>query len=124
MILNLIKLSSFTQPLRRRKDVRYRKMDEHYFKTVKHGTGASREEEEIEISEKKFQKKFKDRIKKPIRKNRYMFHFEEKEYSIDVFKKDLKGLFMLEIEFPSMEEFEAVQTASHTRNTCHQRCEL
>jgi len=100
------KITQFYTTITATKDVRYRKMDDLYYKTTKHGTGVSREEEEAEISEKKFQKKFKDRIKEPIQKNRYMFHFEGKEYSIDVFKKDLKGLFMLEIEFPSMHEFE------------------
>ena len=88
------------------KGVRYRQMDDRYFKTIKHGTGASRDEEEVEISEKKFHKKLKDRIKEPIRKNRYIFHFEGKEYSIDVFKKAFKGLYILEIEFPAMEDFE------------------
>jgi CHAD domain-containing protein/CYTH domain-containing protein len=81
-------------------------MDDRYFKTVKYGTGVSRDEEEVEISEKKFQKNFKDRIKEPIRKNRYIFHFEAKEFSIDVFKKAFKGLYMLEIEFSTMEDFE------------------
>ena len=100
------KITQFYTTITPDKGVRYRQMDDHYFKTIKHGTGASRDEEEVEISEKKFQKKFEDRIKEPIRKNRYMFHFEGKEYSIDVFKKDFKGLYMLEIEFPSMEDFE------------------
>jgi CHAD domain-containing protein/CYTH domain-containing protein len=88
------------------KGVRYRQMDDRYFKTIKHGSGASREEREVEISEKKFHKKLKDRIKDPIRKNRYMFYFEGEEFSIDVFKKGLKGLYFLEIEFPNMEAFE------------------
>lgn len=94
------------------KGVRYRQMDDRYFKTVKYGTGASREEKEVEISEKKFQKKFEERIKEPIRKNRYMYHFEGKEYSIDVFKKAFKGLYILEIEFPNMEDFEQFKLPS------------
>ncbi|WP_309500131.1 CHAD domain-containing protein [Sulfurovum sp.] len=100
------KITQFYTTITPTNSVRYRQMDDQYFKTIKHGTGASRDEEEMEISEQKFQKKFEDRIKNPIRKNRYMFLFEEKEYSIDVFKKDFKGLFILEIEFPSMEDFE------------------
>ena len=100
------KISQFYTTITVDKGVRYRQMDDRYFKTIKDGTGASRDEEEVEISEKKFQKKFKDRIKEPIRKNRYMFHFKGKEYSIDVFKKELKGLYILEIEFSTMEDFE------------------
>lgn len=100
------KITQFYTTITPFKGVRYREMDDRYFKTIKHGIGASRDEEEVEISAQKFQKKFEDRIKDPIRKNRYVFHFEGKEYSIDVFKKDFKGLFILEIEFPSMEDFE------------------
>ncbi|MFC2073472.1 CHAD domain-containing protein [Campylobacterota bacterium] len=89
------------------KGVRYRQMDDRYFKTIKHGSGASREEIEVEISEKKFEKKFEDRIKNPIKKIRYMFTVEGETYSIDVFKKALKGLYILEIEFPDMKAFTA-----------------
>ena len=38
------------------KGVRYRQMDDRYFKTIKHGTGASREEKEVEISERNFKR--------------------------------------------------------------------
>jgi len=88
------------------KGVRYRKMDDRYFKTIKQGIGVSRDEEEFEISKKTFQKNVKKCIKKPIQKNRYFFHFEGKEYSIDIFKKELKGLYLLEVEFPDIESFE------------------
>lgn len=100
------KITQFYTTIKPDKGVRYRQMDDRYFKTVKYGTGAARDEEEVEISEKKFQKKLKDRIKEPIRKNRYLFDVEGKEYSIDVFKKAFKGLYILEIEFQSMEDFE------------------
>lgn len=101
------KITQFYTTITPDKGVRYRRMDDRYFKTIKQGTGASREEEETEIPEQKFHKKFKDRIKNPIKKTRYLFELEGKEYSIDVFKKELKGLYMLEIEFPTMEAFEA-----------------
>jgi CHAD domain-containing protein/CYTH domain-containing protein len=86
--------------------VRYREMDKRYFKTVKYGTGASREEEEVEVTKKKFKKHFNKRINEAIRKERYLFEFEGKEYSIDVFKKNLRGLYLLEVEFPDVETFE------------------
>ena len=101
------KITQFYTTITPLKGVRYRQMDEHYFKTVKHGSGPSREEIEVEISETKFQKKFKDRIKTSIRKDRYIFDLEGETYAIDVFKKNLKGLYFLEIEFPSMKAFEA-----------------
>ena len=103
------KITQFYTTITHIKGLRYRQMDDRYFKTVKYGAGASREEIEVEISKTKFQKKLKDRIKDGIRKNRYMFHFEGKEYSIDVFKKELKGFYILEIEFPSIEAFEAFE---------------
>jgi len=105
--LNKHKITQFYTTITPLKGVRYRQMNDRYFKTVKHGTGASREEKEVEISKKKFQKNLEHRIKEPIRKNRYMFDYKGKEYSIDVFKKGLKGLYILEIEFPSMKAFEA-----------------
>lgn len=107
--LEKYKITQFYTTISPDKGVRYRQMNDRYFKTVKHGSGPSREELEVEISETKFQKKHKDRIKEPIRKDRYMFDFKGKEYAIDVFKKDLKGLFFLEIEFPDMEAFEAFE---------------
>ncbi|CAA6803224.1 MAG: Unknown protein [uncultured Sulfurovum sp.] len=99
------KITQFYTTITESKGVRYRQIDDRYFKTVKYGTGASRDEEEIEISQKKFQKKYEKRIKSPVRKNRYLFDYEGAEYSIDVFKKDLKGLYILEIEFPTLEAF-------------------
>ena len=107
--LQKLKITQFYTTITPLKGVRYRQMDDRYFKTIKHGTGASREEIEVEISETKFQKKLKNRIKDGIRKNRYMFDFKGKEYSIDVFKKDLKGFYILEIEFPSIEAFETFE---------------
>jgi len=110
--LKKYKISQFYTTITADKGVRYRQMDDRYFKTIKDGTGVSRDEEEVEISERKFQKKLKDRIKEPIRKNRYIFHFKGKEYSIDVFKKAFKGLYILEIEFPTMEDFEQFELPS------------
>ncbi len=104
--LKKYKITQFYTTITPLRGVRYRQMDDHYFKTIKHGTGASRDEEEVEISKNKFQKKLKNRIKEPIRKDRYLFHFEGKEYAIDVFKKALKGLYILEIEFPDIKAFE------------------
>lgn len=100
------KITQFYTTIKPDKGVRYRQMDDRYFKTIKYGTGASREEEEVEISEQKFKKKFEERIKEPIQKTRYLFVSEGREYAIDVFKKKLKGLYLLEVEFPTMEAFE------------------
>ena len=106
------KITQFYTIITPNKSVRYRQMDNRYFKTIKHGIGVSRDEEEVEISEKKFQKNLEGRIKDPVEKNRYMFDFEGKEYSIDVFKKDLKGLYILEIEFQSMKAFKEFKLPS------------
>ena len=50
------KITQFYTTITPTKGVRYRQMDDRYFKTVKRGIGASRDEEEVEISEKKFHK--------------------------------------------------------------------
>lgn len=103
------KITQFYTTITPVKGVRYRQMDDRYFKTIKLGAGASREEIEVRISETEFQQKLKMRIKNGIRKNRYLFDLEGEEYSIDVFKKALKGFYILEIEFPSMEAFETFE---------------
>lgn len=91
------------------KGIRYRKMDDRYFKTIKQGIGASREEEEIEVSQKTYRKKFKNALKKPVKKERCILHYEGREYTIDIFKKGLKGLYLLEVEFPDIESFETFE---------------
>lgn len=101
------KITQFYTKITPTKGVRYRRLDDHYFKTVKYGKGATREEIEEIISQKKFEKKFEKHINTPIRKDRYMFHHKWKNYTIDVFHKELKGLYILEIEFPTMEAYEA-----------------
>ena len=101
------KITQYYTTITPQRGVRYREMDNRYFKTVKHGTGAAREEEEIEVTKEKFKKRFKDRIHEAVRKDRYFFEFEGRIYSIDVFKKGLKGLYLLEVEFPNIETFEA-----------------
>jgi len=103
--LDTHKITQFYTTITAKKGVRYRQMGEHYFKTIKHGVGACRDEDEVEISEKKFLKKLQHRINEPIQKNRYMFQYKGAEYSIDIFKKELKGFYILEIEFPSMKAF-------------------
>jgi len=103
------KITQFYTTITPIRGVRYRRLDDRYFKTVKHGIGASREEEEIEVTKKKFHKKYKERINKVIKKERYIFEIEGKEYSIDVFKKGLKKLYILEVEFPNIEAFETFE---------------
>ncbi len=46
------KITQFYTTITESKGVRYRQMDDLYFKTVKYGTGASREEEEVTIRQK------------------------------------------------------------------------
>jgi len=62
------KITQFYTTITPSKGVRYRQMDDRYFKTVKHGTGASREEEEVEITKKKFQKKLQRPHKRAYKK--------------------------------------------------------
>ncbi|HSR74106.1 MAG TPA: hypothetical protein VLL31_04620, partial [Sulfurovum sp.] len=106
------KITQFYTAIKPNKEVRYSQMDKRYFKTITLGRGVSRKEEEVEISEEKFKKKFKEHIKKPIKKTRYLFVSEGKEYAIDVFKKQLEGLYLLEIEFPEREAFEEFELPS------------
>jgi CHAD domain-containing protein/CYTH domain-containing protein len=84
-----------------RKSVRYRRAGDRYYKTVKTGKGAIREEKEKEISKKKYRKNLSKRIGYVIRKKRCFLKVEGSEYTIDLFKKPFKGLALMEIEFES-----------------------
>ncbi len=84
-----------------KKSVRYRRAGDRYYKTVKKGKGAVREEKEKEISLKKYRKNLDRRIGYLIRKKRCFLEVKGAEYTIDLFEKPFEGLALMEIEFGS-----------------------
>lgn len=88
-----------------KRSVRYRKIGDKYYKTIKKGKGAIREEIEREISKKLFHKHLRERIGGVIRKKRCFIEVEEQEYSIDLFEGGLEGLALMEVEFEKKKAF-------------------
>jgi CHAD domain-containing protein/CYTH domain-containing protein len=83
---------------------RVRKSNDKYILTIKKGSGRIREEFEKNISKKKYKKLIKKKIGRTIKKNRYIFELEGYKFELDIFKKSLKGLAFLEIEFKDEKE--------------------
>ncbi len=88
---------------------RYRKMGKRYFHTVKEGRGLVKEEHETSIDKDLYILKKREYNARPLKKIRYIFRADKKEFVIDSFKKELKGLNVLEIEFESEEEARAFE---------------
>ncbi len=100
------KITQFYIKTTSRKSVRFRKYGSQYYKCIKHGTGGVREEIEEEISQKVYKRNLKKCIGRSIKKIRYLFKFKRYEYSVDVYKKPFADLFVMEVEFESIEAYE------------------
>lgn len=79
---------------------RYRQEGNRYLLTSKTGRGMTRVEEEKEIDKATFYSALAAHRGGIIEKDRYVVEVGEYRYEIDRFKKSLKGLNILEIEFP------------------------
>jgi len=85
---------------------RVRKIGKKYIYTSKKGSGRIRQEREKNISKKKFKRLSKRKIGNKIIKTRYFFTIDKKNYELDIFKKRLKGLAFLEIEFKNKKQMQ------------------
>ncbi|MEA3490519.1 MAG: CHAD domain-containing protein [Campylobacterota bacterium] len=88
-------------------DIRYRRKDMKFYKTIKIGKGMVREEQQYLISEEEYIASLDKHSGKIIEKDRFVFTYDGRVYELDNFKKELEGLCYLEIEFDD----EAVATA-------------
>ena len=99
------KLSQYYTKVTPELSVRFRRAGDQYYKTIKKGKGAIREEIEKEISRQKYEKNFKKRIGYIIKKKRCFFKVESLEYSVDIYKKPFENLYVLEVEFANEKEY-------------------
>ena len=86
---------------------RYRKKDDKFFHTIKRATYnyLVREEFEIECSKAEFENNKDRMIGNMIHKLRYNFDLDEGLVAeIDVFKEQLEGLVLVEVEFKTEEQ--------------------
>ncbi len=92
------------------KDIRIREIDGVLTRTVKSFVKSSQEtgytrEETKELSKEEFLK-LKDKSKNCIRKTRYLYPLLNGLIAeIDVYKKNLEGLVVIEVEFPSIQAY-------------------
>lgn len=85
--------------------IRLRKSNDKFILTVKGSGAISREEYEIEISEKQYQRLLKKVETPSVIKKRYMVPLpNELLAEVDVYEGHLKGLITIEVEFKSLKE--------------------
>ncbi len=85
------------------KNMRFRKIGDRYWRTIKRGQGIIREEIEKPIAKSEFYAMMDQREGELIEKYRYTFRYKKHTYEMDEFEGHLKGLLYLENEFDSLE---------------------
>lgn len=95
-------ISQYYTSISEDKEVRYRRKNSKFYKTVKAGNGLEREEFELEVSKEEFENNIPNKVGNVIRKKRYTSNdgLEFDEYLSPI----LKGKYILEKEFNSTEE--------------------
>ncbi len=83
--------------------VRYRRSNNHFYKTIKNGEGIAREEREYPVTQEEFESFLPAHIGKIVEKKRYVFEYKGVTYEMDRFRKSLKGLCFVEIEFDDLD---------------------
>ena len=82
-------------------EVRIRKQGSKCSLAVKHGSGKTRVEEEIEIGERQFASLWELTGRKRVTKRRYRISHGDMSIDLDVYQEKLEGLITAEVEFPS-----------------------
>jgi uridine kinase len=82
-------------------EVRLRQKGKKYFQTVKSGSGKTRFESEVEITEEQFNSLWEATKGKRVEKTRYEIPHESGTIELDVYHGDLDGLLSAEMEFSS-----------------------
>jgi len=87
-------------------EVRLRQKGNKYFQTIKKGSGKTRFELEIEMTEEQFNLLWEATRGKRVEKTRYEIPHENGIIELDIYRGDLDGLLSAEMEFLSEEESE------------------
>ncbi len=80
-------------------EIRFRQIENTYFKTIKKGQGLKREEIESSICKEEFDENLKDIKGLEIKKIRYSFKLQNFPANIDIYDSNLNNMAVLEIEF-------------------------
>lgn len=84
--------------------IRLRRYNDKYFITFKTGSLMIREEKEIIIDKKDFEELIQIAPQNKIIKTRFIFFDRQYKVELDIFKNELEGLKIAEIEFKTKEE--------------------
>ena len=85
-------------------EVRVRAKGENYYLTIKQGSGLSRNEVEMAISEDQFNALWELTVDKRVEKIRYDYQGPASLIEIDIYNNGLSPLKVAEVEFSSVEE--------------------
>ncbi len=97
---NIIQYYVSTEPV-----IRIRKTDTAFYLTVKSKGSLSRQELEMEISEKEFENLVKLTDRPPVSKTRYFIPLENGlTAELDIYDNALSGLITIEVEFETTDE--------------------
>ncbi len=88
-------------------EVRLRRQNHKHFQTIKTGTGLQRGEIEVPLSRKQFKLLWPATRGHRLEKMRYVIKWRGHKIELDVYKKELLGLMVAEVEFKSKKEAEA-----------------
>ncbi len=87
-------------------EVRLRRKGELYYLTVKSQGTLVREEYEVELSQEQFDALWPGTIGRRLEKDRYLFE----AFELDIYKGNLEGLRVAEIEFADAQEAQSFQS--------------
>ncbi len=99
-------ISQFYTQVKICKEVRYRKIDDTFFKTVRTGSEVRENIVNKSISHKKYLQAKEKKIGKVLKKERFTLADDLQNFAIDRYKKHLKNITILEVSFKSLEEAE------------------
>ena len=88
-------------------EVRLRRQNQEHFQTIKIGTGLQRGEIEVQISRRQFKTLWPATQGHRLNKTRYILKWHGHKIELDVYKKELSGLLIAEVEFKTRKRAEA-----------------
>ncbi len=92
-------------------EVRLRQKEDHFFVTVKSGSGLIRREHEISVDQQQFETLWPETQGRRIEKHRWTGQIYAQTFELDIFMGELKPLMLVEVEFSSTEEADNFQPA-------------
>jgi CYTH domain-containing protein len=90
-------------------EVRLRRKPGEHLLTVKGGSGRTRTEEEIPIERESFEALWPLTSGRRLAKNRHLIPHGDRQIELDVYRGELEGLSVAEVEFPDEEAADAFE---------------